>query len=93
VDAGFADGGAVGGTGEVGTKIIVSILQCGQSTVRVSPRPKPLASNSMLPLQYWQRQVTKRGGSSDGLLMAAKLRGKIYFRQLDFGQSTDKGWH
>jgi len=51
----FVFGTLVGGGG---TKIIVSKLQCGHSAVRVSPTAKSLASNSMWPSQFWQRQVT-----------------------------------
>ena len=47
-----------------GTKIVVSSLQCGHSTVRVSPLAKPLASNSMCPLQYLQKHFANRGAET-----------------------------
>ena len=42
----------------LGTNIMVSRPQWGQSTLRVSPFLKSLASNSIPPLQCWQLHVT-----------------------------------
>jgi len=58
-----AEGGAltIGGsdlTGFEGKKIIVSNPQCGHGTVVSFPASSWLASNSILPLQCWQGQVT-----------------------------------
>jgi hypothetical protein len=52
-------GGTGDGFGAIGTKIKVSNLQWGHSTVRVSPLAKSLASNSICPLQCWHWQITK----------------------------------
>jgi hypothetical protein len=48
----ISDGKRGGGGGVLGAKMIVSILQCGHSTVAISCPFKSLASNSILPLQF-----------------------------------------
>ncbi len=86
---------AVGGGGETfspcaeigGRHKRVSAPQLGHATFSPSCR----ASNSIPVSQCWQRQTTRFGVSSGGLLMAKATLGKIYFRQWDFGLSTDTG--
>jgi hypothetical protein len=50
--------GRTGRVGDGGTKRIVSSPQCGHGTVVFSAVSSWLASNSILPLQCWQGQVT-----------------------------------
>src|ERR1017187_2375443 len=64
----------IGGTSCFGAKITVSNPQCGQGTAVFSAAPSWLASNSIPPLQCWQWQVTRHGGSFGGLLMVVRSR-------------------
>jgi hypothetical protein len=57
--------GELSGTGEPGNGVwgtynLVSNPQCGHATAS----PARMASNSMCPLQYWQKHFTNRGAET-----------------------------